>query len=126
MDARKVTLVSVLFMGYLTSRFLVVAFPFMDILFSAIWNGIMMEYLGYSVFIYYLLYCVPVVLYTYTATQQFLDSLLLVNKLPLNVKLPDHPLIIPIVFLTFICQNFVYSWLVHRALKKHGCFRFLF
>jgi len=45
MDTRKVTLVSVLFMGYLASDFLASAFPFISFPISVVWNGIMMEYI---------------------------------------------------------------------------------
>jgi len=125
MNSRKITLIAVLYMGYFTSGFLQLAFPFIDIPISVLWNAIMMEYLGYSVFLFCFLYMIPGILNSYMAVQEFQTSFFsMINELPLpaNVKLPNHPLIVPIVYLILICQNFLYSWIIHRTFKKLGCF----
>jgi len=98
MDTRKVTLVSVLFMGYLASDFLALAFPFVGVAFSVVWNGIMMEYLGYSVFIYYLLYCIPVIPSVMITEGYFENLFSLANSLS-EVNFLNHPLLFPLSFL---------------------------
>ena len=122
-NTRKITLVAVLYMGYFTSRFLKLVFPFIDMPISVLWNAIIMEYLGYSVFLYYVLYCIPFIIYGYTGVELFKEGLVsMVNELPLNINFPNHPLIVPIVYLIQIGQNFFFSWLIHRTLKKSRCF----
>jgi len=122
-NSRKITLIAVLYMGYLTSGFLKLAFPFIDMPISIIWNGIMMEYLGYSVFFYYFLYMVPFILNTYAGMQEFQTSFFsMINSLVGEGTVPDHPLIIVLIYAILFLDNFVYSWLIHRVFKKSGCF----
>ena len=118
-NTQKITLITVLFMGYLTSGFLRLIFPF-SVSISIIWTAIMMEYLGYSVFLYYTLYNVPFILNDYIGIQQFENALI-----KMSPELSEHIETNLTTFLGFMFYwGFVifYSWLIHRILRKSGCF----
>ena len=119
-STQKITLISVLFMGYLTSRFLRLAFPFITMPISVIWNAIMMEYLGYSVFIYYILYEIPFILDSYIGVQQFEEAFMKITWKSASPS--DSHLATFLGLLGFFSLNILYSCIIHRVMKKSGCF----
>ena len=124
-NTQKITLISVLFMGYLKSNFLRLAFPFITMPISVIWNAIMMEYLGYSVFIYYILfYVAPFILENYIAVQQFEEAFIKMacELAEYTGPVPESNLVTFLGQLCFWGFNIFYSWLIHRIMKKSGCF----
>jgi len=131
MNSKEVSLISILFLGYFTSSFLRTIFPFISISIHVLWNGIMIEYLGFSVLIYYILYEIPSILYFLLITP-FNETIINLSDFLFKIGIATQQFkensyyLVPFAIILALIQNIALSIAVHKALKEKRVFRFFY